>query len=168
MTYIALVPTISDRIRQRIKDEMETREISQRDLADVLSRRTNVVWTQSRVGKVLTGRVELKLDDLYAIAEGVGLTLCEAVRDPGMEFFAEMTPIELRLFQILRRQPHVYDAFLQLVGIGRPAGEVVTLPARPKRGRPLNSERAKQEWASLPTKVEVPATRADATKRKKS
>jgi hypothetical protein len=53
-----------------------------------------------------------------------------------------MTPTELRLFQALRRQPASLDAVMTLLGLPRPASETpeqVELPAKPKRGRPLNS-----------------------------
>lgn len=142
MSYSAAM-TVSDRVRQRLKDAMADLDMSQRELSEVLSSQTQETWSQSRVLKVLNGHVELRVEDVNAIAGVVGISLCEAVRDPGMEFYAEMTPTELRLFQVLRRKPSQLDAMMTLLGVPRPASErppdVLTMPPKPKRGRPLNS-----------------------------
>lgn len=100
--------------RQRIRDEMDRQKLSQRDVADLLS------WSQSRVGKLLTGRVELGVDDLNSLAFAVGLTLTEVVRDRGMEFCAELTPTELRFLQMWKKSSQAdRDAVVQLL-TGRP------------------------------------------------
>lgn len=138
--------TVAERVRMRLKDEMQERHISQRELSDILARNTGEVWTQSRVQKVLTGYVELKVEDVDAMARALGISLCEAVRDPGMEFYAEMTPTEVRMFQRLQRKPDALDAILILLGLPRPASERKARPderpPKPKRGRPLRSATA--------------------------
>ncbi len=146
--------TISERIVLRIKDEMDARDISQRDLAEILTRRTDEVWTQSRVGKVLNLRVALRVEDVATVAAAVGLSLVEVVRDPGLEFYADMTPTELRLFQMLKRKPKSLDAVLQLV-IGAPkpeSDETLALPPKQKIGRPLNSATTKAQKEAWPEK----------------
>lgn len=136
---------MSARARRRIRDELDARGISQRDLADLLTRATNENWRQARIGKVLTGAVELKVDDAAVIASVIGLTLTEVVRDRGLEFYAEMTPTELRILERIRQRPHILSALLVLLDIA-PRDPAITKPALdvPKRrgpGRPKNSER---------------------------
>ncbi len=128
----------SARVRARLKDELQSRAISQRELADALSKQTAEFWTQSRVAKVLGGHVELKLDDVEAIARVAGIALSEAVRDRGLEFWAEMTPTEVRILERLRQRPHIREALLLLLDVHQPS--VPDLHPKPKRGRPLNSE----------------------------
>ena len=100
----------SDQARQRIREEMERKKLSQREVADLLQ------WSQSRVGKLLTGRVQMGVDDLDGLCFAVGLSLTEAIRDRGLEFFAEMTPTELRALQNLRMIPaDQRDAFVHLL-----------------------------------------------------
>lgn len=96
---------------------MHSRGISQRELADVLTRETREQWTQSRVGKVLTGRVELQLNVLAVMAEAVGISLTEVVRDRGLEFYAELTPTEVRLLDWLRKRPNQARSLMQFADI---------------------------------------------------
>lgn len=145
--------TVSDRIRARLRDEMDARDLSQEDLAILLSRRTKKVWSQSKVAKYLTGRVDLKIEGLNNFAECLGISLAELVRDPGLEFYAEMTPTELRLFHKIRRNPKWMDAILVLAGlpITPPTTETpVELPAKKKRGGPLNSASTQEEKEAWP------------------
>lgn len=140
VTRVTPAPTVADRIRSRIRDEMDTLSITQRELTDVLSRQTREVWTQSRVGKILTGRVELCVADVAAMANALGITLVEAVRDRGLEFFAEMRPSEVRIIERLRRRPDLHDAILTILDVShapRPKGGK-------KVGRPLNSDLARR------------------------
>ena len=102
----------SIRARARIRAEMETRHLSQRDVAGILG------WTQSRVSKNLNARVELGLDDLESLCFAVGITLTEAVRDHGLEFCAEMTPSELRILERIRQlKPDVLQAVMTLIQV---------------------------------------------------
>lgn len=98
--------------RQRIREEMERQKLSQREVADLLQ------WSQSRVGKILIGRVGLDVDDLEALCFAVGISLTEAVRDRGFEFCAEMTPTELRLLERIRQLPQEdVDALMRLLAV---------------------------------------------------
>lgn len=109
---VANVADLNDRVRRRLRDEMTDRNLSQQDVADLLK------WTQSRVAQKLTGRTPITLDELEALAFAVGLSLPELVRDHGLEFCAEMTPTELRMFQLLRKLPiNVRDSVFTLLRV---------------------------------------------------
>lgn len=127
----------ADRVRKRLRDEIEQRDVSQRELADLLTAATGEVWTQSRIGKVLTGYVELKLEDVDYIAQAVGMSLTEAVRDRGLEFYAELTPSEMRVIELLRRRGPLFLAGLLTILHGNTA--VLTKPV--KRARQLDTSR---------------------------
>lgn len=86
----------SVRARRRLREEMERLHLNQTDVAGRLQ------WGQSRVSKLLNGRMDLAVDDLDALCFALGLRLTEAVRDHGLEFCAEMTPSELRFLQAFR------------------------------------------------------------------
>lgn len=116
----------SDQARRRVRDEMDRKKLSQRDVAGILG------WTQSRVGKVLTGRVQLLVDDLEALCFAVGLHLTEAVRDPGLEFVADMTPSELRLLERFRQlTAPEKDAYNTLLRVQSPSAERRATMKRP-------------------------------------
>lgn len=132
--------TTSDRVRKRLRDEIEARGISQRAIADKLTGLTGEIWTQSKVGKVLTGYVELKIDDADHIANASGITLTEAVRDRGLEFYAELTPSEMRVIELLRRRgPLFLTALLTIL-----YGDSSILMKAVKRGRAMNSQRQRR------------------------
>jgi len=102
----------SDQARLRLREEMERNKLTQREVADLLG------WSQSRVAKLLTGRVGLDLDDLESLCFAIGLSVTEAVRDHGLEFCAEMTPTELRILDRIRQLPRpVLDAVMTLLDI---------------------------------------------------
>ena len=97
---------LSEQVRLRLREEMARKDMSQRDVAGILG------WSQSRVAHILNGRVEMSIDDLAEFAFGLNLSVVETVRDPGMEFCADMTPTELRMFERMRQlHPTVLDAF---------------------------------------------------------
>ena len=91
--------TVADRVRARLKDEMTRQDLSQRDVAGMLK------WPQSRVSKVLNGRIGLDVDDVAELCFALSISPVEAVRDHGLEFVADLTPSELRLLQTLRQLP---------------------------------------------------------------
>lgn len=128
----------SDRVRLRLKEALKAQDISQRELADGLSRTTDEFWTQSRVAKVLNGNVELKVDDVDAIAKVAGIFISEAVRDRGLEFYAEMTPTELRILERIRQKPNTLQGLMLLLDM-QSHSEPRPVSNKPKRGRPLNS-----------------------------
>lgn len=98
---------LSHRVRARLRDEFAHRKISQRKLADRLTKATGEVYTQSKVHKILTGQVQLLVDDLERLADLLGWTVVETVRDQGREFVADLTPSELKLLTLLRENPPV-------------------------------------------------------------
>lgn len=110
--------------------------VSQRDMAGWLG------CSQSRVAKLLNGRVGLGVDDLEILCRAVGVSPTEAVRDRGLEFVADMKPTELRLLELFRRADKgTEDAIMFLL---RRQVELVELEKRgatPKRqsvGKPRN------------------------------
>lgn len=110
--YISLTMRLSDAVRLRLREEMAQQDVSQRDLAGMLK------WSQGRVAKVLTGRVQLLVDDLEAICTVLTLRPTEAVRDRGYEFAAELTPTELRILEAFRRLPKpTADAMLHILKV---------------------------------------------------
>lgn len=91
---------------------MERQKLVQREVADILE------WSQSRLAKILTGRISLTVDDLEALCFAVGLSMVEVLRDRGMEFMAEMTPTELRIVNRIRELPQpVTDAVLTMLHV---------------------------------------------------
>ncbi len=123
----------SSQARLRIREEMERQKLSQREVADLLK------WSQSRVGKILTGRVGLDLDDLDALCFALGISLTEAVRDRGLEFCAEMTPTELRFLERIRQLDQTTrEAVFQLLDV-----KTKTRP-QDRRAAPLTKKLAKR------------------------
>jgi transcriptional regulator with XRE-family HTH domain len=120
IAQICMADKLSERVRLRLRDEMTRKNVSQRDLADLLD--TN----QSRISKLLNGHVDMRVDDLEQLAFGLGLPIVEVIRDQGLEFFAEMTPTELRLFHQMRREPDKFAGVLALF-------EVRTKTNKPER-----------------------------------
>jgi transcriptional regulator with XRE-family HTH domain len=108
----AMTLRVAEQVRIRLREELTRKKMSQRDLAGMLD------WSQSRVAKLLTGRVEMSIGDLEALCFALGLSLTEAVRDHGMEFCAEMHPSELRILERMRQlQPAVLDAVMTLLDV---------------------------------------------------
>lgn len=89
---------------------MAAKNLNQADVAGRLE------WTQSRVSKLLNGKVDLSVDILAALCFAVDVSLVEVVRDHGLEFCAEMTPSELRILERLRQlPPQVFEALMTLL-----------------------------------------------------
>ncbi|HXU05231.1 MAG TPA: hypothetical protein VN903_29935 [Polyangia bacterium] len=107
---------VLQRVRARVRDELAHRRISQRVAAERLSLHTGELWTQSKVHKILTGEVGLQFVDLVAFARVIDISLVELVRDPGLEFSAEMTPSEMKLVAAVRDKPRILPALLEIVG----------------------------------------------------
>lgn len=106
---LAGMQPVSRRIRQKLRDKLAHRKISQRALAARLYRTTGEEWSQSKVHKILTGQVELKVDDLSLMAAEAGLSLVELVREPGRELVADMTPTEMRIVNAMRESPRFME-----------------------------------------------------------
>lgn len=134
------VVTPAERAILRIREEMTARNLTQRDLADRLK------CSQGRIAKMLKGRVELRVNDLDELARAVGLSTIEALRDRGLEFYAELTPSEVRLLERIRQRPGLLQGVLLILGL-RAELPIVQRDTQKRRkvGRPLNTERAKLE-----------------------
>jgi hypothetical protein len=113
--------TVSQRVRARVRDELAHRRISQRLAAERLSQNTGELWSHSKVQKILTGEVELKVDDLAAFARVLNLSLADLMREPGREFVADLTPSELKVLEAIRdMSPRRLAAFLEIIGDPEP------------------------------------------------
>lgn len=100
---------LPDRVIERLKDEKAAKDFSERDLAGMLQ------WSQSKVAQKLSGRTPITLEELEALCVTLGLAPTEAVRDRGVEFCAELTPLELRMIERLRRLPaHQKEALMTI------------------------------------------------------
>lgn len=132
--------TVADRALLRIREEMTTRQLTQRDMAERLK------CSQGRIAKLLNGHTELRLNDIAELAQSVGLSLVEVIRDRGLEFFAELTPTEVRILELLRLNPHTLQGvmvLLRMTGDGQKPSVVVS--KRGKVGRPRNSSRSQED-----------------------
>ncbi len=134
--------TLAERAVRRIREAMTDRGVSQRDLAQILK------CSQGRVAKILNGGVKLRVNDVADLADAVGLSVVEAIRDQGLEFYAEMTPTEVRILEQLRLRPHVLHGLLTILRVEAPVpsapGPAHPVPQRRKVGRPRHSERAQK------------------------
>lgn len=137
-------PSPSERVRLRFKEEMAARGITQDDIAARVTRSSGEVWSQGDVSKRLTGRVQLTVDDAALIAEALGMHLSEAVRDRGLEFAAELTPMQMRIVEVIQRDPLALQTVamvLRLPGAGLVPAEALTeVRQKRRRGRPRSRE----------------------------
>lgn len=111
----ASVMTLSDRVRARLREALDARHLSQRAIADRLAKFTGETWSQPRVGKVLNGRVELKVEDVALLAGLAGLSIVELFREPGKEFVADLTPTELRILTAMRENVTIFQHIRGLI-----------------------------------------------------
>jgi transcriptional regulator with XRE-family HTH domain len=105
------VASLNDTVRERIREELRRKGWSTRDCAGLLD------WSQSRVAKLLAGRVEFSVNELEAFCTLLHLRPTEIVRDRGLEFCREMAPSDLRLFETLERDPDGKAAILYLLNL---------------------------------------------------
>jgi transcriptional regulator with XRE-family HTH domain len=108
----------TDRALARIQQAMKEHRISQRALAERLD------CSQGRVAKILKGRIRLTVDDLETIAALVQLPLVETIRNRGVEFFAELTPSELKMLEAVRESPPLQRALSDLLDASRIAARL--------------------------------------------
>ncbi len=122
-------PKPGDRYRLRFRELLHTADVSQSKLCDRLTKRTGMLWRESRLSKMLNGHIAMELDDLVVMAEEAGISLVELFRVPGREFVADMTPSELKLIHAVRDYPtvlrHVTDIIDVLVVARRPTRAIV-------------------------------------------
>lgn len=129
---VPAMPRLSVGVRLRLREEMARKDMSQRDVAGILG------WSQSRVAHILTGRVEMSVDDLAEFSIGLGLQPTEVVRDHGLEFCAEMTPTELRFLERLRQLPQAdQDAVMRVLGVA------TTTRSQDRRAAPLPKKKSR-------------------------
>lgn len=107
--------TLAERAITRIREEMTERHITQRDLAKDLK------CSQGRIAKLLHGGVKLRVNDVAILAAAVGITTVEALRDRGLEFYAELTPSEVYVLDKLRRRPGLIDHYRAILDADRPS-----------------------------------------------
>lgn len=106
--------TLNDRIRERLKEEKARRHLSERDIGQLIN------WSQSKVAQKFSGRTPITCDELEALCFALSIAPTEAVRDHGVEFCAEMTPMELRYLERLRQlPPETRNALMGLLGLER-------------------------------------------------
>lgn len=107
--------SLNDRARERLRTEKDRRKLSERDIADLLK------WNQSRVSQKLTGRTPITIDELGALCFALDLSPLEAIRDPGLEFAADMTPTELKIHEKIKTlTPDQRAALLTMLHIAQP------------------------------------------------
>ena len=103
---------LSQRVRERLRDEKQRRHLSEREMAELIQ------WSQSKVAQKLGGRTPITLDELEALCFALNLSPAEAVRDRGLEFYAEMTPTELRVLERIRQlPPSIFEAVLTIIDV---------------------------------------------------
>jgi len=94
---------------------MAEKHYTQRDVAGLTG------WSQSRIAKVLSGRTAIDIDELGEFCAAIGLSLVETVRDPGMEFVADLAPLELRVLERFRAiDPKLQEAVLTILNVKKP------------------------------------------------
>ena len=107
-----MLTTAAERAILTIREAMTRKGLVQEDLAGFLK------CSQSKIAKLLNGRMDLTVNELDRLCFGVGISLVESVRDRGLEFCAEMTPTELRLLESIRQMdPQLRDLLLYFAGI---------------------------------------------------
>ena len=114
------VPTLNDRVREKLRTEKDRLEMTENDIAGIVG------WSQSKVAQKLRGRTPITLDELEAFCFAFGMQPTEAVRDPGLEFVTEMTPTELRIYERIRKlNPDQKTAIMTILNV-----QPVTVPRR--------------------------------------
>lgn len=128
---VSVMPTLNDRVREKLRTEKDRLEMTELDIAGIVG------WSQSKVAQKLRGRTPITLDELEAMCFAFSMMPSEAVRDQGFEFVAEMTPLELRLFQMIRKlSPERRGALLTVLGIPPNADQPRRATPPPKKTGP--------------------------------
>lgn len=96
-SFLATMPTLNDRVRERLRTEKDRLEMTELDIAGLIG------WSQSKVAQKLRGRTPITLNELESLCFAFSLAPTEAVRDHGLEFVTEMTPTELRIHERIRK-----------------------------------------------------------------
>ncbi len=109
------VMSAADPVRLRLRQLLADKGISQPKLCTLLSTATGRPWLVQRMGKILNGHIELRVEDLVLICQVAGLSLVEVVRDPSREFVADLTPSEVRLINAMRDYPSISQPLIDIV-----------------------------------------------------
>lgn len=126
------VPTLNDRVRERLRTEKDRLEMTELDIAGLIG------WSQSKVAQKLRGRTPITLNELESLCFAFSMQPTEAVRDHGLEFVTEMTPTELRIFERLRKLSlEQRQALMTILNV---------TPAEPKRALPKKATGTKGRW----------------------
>lgn len=105
-----------DAIRLRLRNMLDERKLSHTRICERLTEMTGEPWLVARFGKLLNGRIRMRVEDLVWIARAANLSLVDLVREPGREYVADMTPTELRFLAAVRATPtDKVDAILRLL-----------------------------------------------------
>lgn len=125
-----MLDTLAIRARKRVREELDRKGVTQRDIAGQLK------WSQAKVAQKLSGRTPWTLEELDSLCFIAGIPPTEAVRDRGLEFCAELAPYELRLLENFRTlTPALRDVYLTL--LNAKAGEArQARPRKPIIGKP--------------------------------
>lgn len=95
-----------------MKDRKRELKLSEADIAEFCG------WHKSKVAHKLAGRTDITLEELELLCGAMKLPISEAVRDRGLEFYAEVTPTELRLIETWRMMPEpIRGSFLLLMNV---------------------------------------------------
>ena len=105
----------ADHIRLRFRELLHEKGVSQSTLCERLEKRTGERWRESRLSKLLNGRIVFVVDDLVLMAECADISLVELFRAKGREFVADLAPSELRVLHAMRDMPRTGQLLIDLV-----------------------------------------------------
>jgi transcriptional regulator with XRE-family HTH domain len=134
--------TLADNARARIREEMERKKITVRELAQLLE------WSPARTGHLLTGNTVLGVDEMAELCRGVGLSPVEAIRDRGLEFMADMTPTLFRIMERLKQLPAVQVGLMEVLDVKAhtaPQGRHATSGRQSPRPKPTRKRPSKPQ-----------------------
>lgn len=112
----------AERVRQRMRDWMETVQIGQRAFAADLNK--SQIWLQ----KILAGENSVRLKDLDDVARAMRTTASELIRSKDDRYQLELTPTEVRIVENLRRRPEVFLGITALLHMPPPPPPVAAQP----------------------------------------
>ena len=105
----------ADPLLARFRQLLADKGVSQARLCRLLTERTGELWLDQRMGKLLNGKMKLRVEDLVVMAETAGISLVELTRDPSREYVADLTPSELRLIHAMRDFPAIAMPLMDIV-----------------------------------------------------
>lgn len=119
----------AERVRERLKQWMDTTKIGQRELAKDLGK--SQVWLQ----KVLAGQNEIRLRHLDDVARALRTSARELVRGEEDRYSFELGPTEVRIVEKLRHRPKAKQAIADLLDIELQENESGVLKSSTKKKR---------------------------------